>query len=326
MPTIQEDVAEDKEADLDSSITTDNNAYYTAIVKSIPKVKEFTKYLQTERHYTNLACCGHFRSSELLLEDKRTLQKLGVRNVRRYHLLLRYKDFLEKLREDQNGLWDKINNSYLRLYYTQFINQELTEYRTGFVRQEHDEIDIGFESACLMTLLGCENTPNVPLNIYQQTMAVISEVNRLKDQSNTSFLREVLQQTTQLLLQPNDANIASYKKIAKRADGATLTYGRALSGLMLTLVGLVTVAVAVFAAVASFGVSTPLSAMGIALGISAVVKGICIAGSVIGGGYMTYRGMGLFGRTGLSKNMTNLVKAKEAELATPKKALNCRSR
>lgn len=151
----------------------------------------------------------------------------------------------------------------------------------------------------------------------------LDKVNELtqngKIDSDLSEITKILNQTTALAKAPSNAYLQrEYKEAAEKAAGHP-SFGKKLGGLLLAFLGAAVTVASVLVAVASFGGSTPLSALGVTVGTGALTKGLAGAGILVGSG-MLIGGLGLFNsgkRKAESKIRLEFANAAGKNLADP---------
>lgn len=157
---------------------------------------------------------------------------------------------------------------------------------TQRIQQAQQEEQYNYEHSIADLELTLKSTTCHP-DVKKCGYTAIEQVRKLEAENTTdlSTLTHLIHSTNDVIKEPNK-HFDGYRQLANKMP-TKRSWGKILSGVALALLGAVIVAASVAVAVASFGVATPLSAMGIVIGASVVTAGVACAAGVVGLGAMT---------------------------------------
>lgn len=138
-----------------------------------------------------------------------------------------------------------------------------------------------------------------PSDLKQFAVKVSSEVKKLAGEEHSHVpitkLTEILNTTASILKGPvlGDTENEAYREdilTLQQQCGDIKSYpvAKGLIGAMLCLLGAAIVVASGIVGAVSFGLAAPISVMGIMLGLSTLVGGVCVASGVIGASFMMF--------------------------------------
>lgn len=145
-----------------------------------------------------------------------------------------------------------------------------------------------------LEFIKAQSSPDLDNRLTNKAVDVYLETKRLSRQKGADHkkLTDVLERTTHLLKCPEDKSKANeYVNLGKQLQGRRSKF-KLLAGAMLVFAGAALTLGSIGVGIATFGFSTPLSALGIAGGVAVAGGGAALGVSALVGG----AGLGIFGR------------------------------
>lgn len=199
---------------------------------------------------------------------------------------------LTRLPGKMNLRWRLTENGF-ELESMSASNQELLDCVRGNSSYVEDVIAKDDYRKAELEFIKAQSNPELNNKLANKAVDVYLETKRLSRQKDADHkkLTDVLERTTHVLKHPEDKSKANeYANLGKQLQGRRSKF-KLLAGAMLIFAGTALTLASIGLGVATFGFSTPLSALGIAGGVAVVGGGAALGVSALVGG----AGLGIFG-------------------------------